>query len=335
MPQISRTTESAATADDRISIPAMELPSIRKIYANMKGALGRIMIQVRGGIGDYICAEPAIRWATKNLKQEIHIAAHKPEFYRHLNFASIYNLSNNDRKMPIWEDYLNFHTLPTQDDLTSEFFSHMYAHVVDFHTLLMWKIQVHPLDKSIQLMCTAEEIKLANELINPKNDIVIHPGQTWKSRTIPKYWWDEVISLIKKAGKRPVIIGATVKDCGTVELDNTDCLDLRDKLSLMESVAVCKKTQVILTNDSSPIHMSASGDAWIGFVSSVKPPYLLWHYRYGQMGWRMQNFSKDWLCNHIDLSPTMSQEQIRFDIADTEKWLCPPQDIVQWGISKL
>lgn len=317
----------------RVSIPAMELPSVRKIYANILGSLDNIMIQVRGGIGDYICAEPAIRFAIKNLKQKIHIATHKPDFYRHLHPESIHDLSTG--KMPAWEKYLNFHTLPTGDDLMAEFFMHMYSHVVDFHSLLMWKVQLHPLEKGVQLMCNDAELKLAASLIDHKNDIVIHPGLTWPSRTLPKHWWDQVISLIKKSGKRPVIIGATGKECSTVNVDNDGCLDLRDKLSVMESVAVCKRVQVILTNDSSPIHMGASGDAWIGFVSTVKPPHLLWHYRYGQMGWRMQNFSKDWLCNHIDLSPTMTQEPLRFDQADIEPWICHPQDIVQWGVSKL
>lgn len=335
MPQISRTEQRPIHPDDRVSIPGMELPSIRKIYANSVGALGRIMIQVRGGIGDYICAEPAIRYAIKNLKQEIHIATYHSEIYRHLNFASVHDFSSSS-KMPDWATYLNFHTLSTGDDITAEFFDHMHSHVVDHHTMLMWKIQLHPLDKAIQLMCDEAEIRLASELINPKNDIVIHPGQTWISRTMPKHWWDEVISLIKKAGRRPVIMGSSsVKDCGTVDVDSTDCLDLRDKMTIMQSVAVLKRAQVLLTNDSSPIHMAASGDAWIGFLSTVKPPHLLWHYRYGQMGWRMQNFSKDWLCNHIDRSPNMNQDRVRYDLADTEKWLCKPSDIVEWAVSKV
>lgn len=332
MPHYSTEPQHGIHPDQIIKVPGMQFPSYRKLYAEQRGALDRIMIQVRGGIGDCICAEPAIRYAINNFSNKIYVATHFPDFYRHLKLEGIFNV---DKEMPVWEDYLNYHTIALPDEVPGEFFVHMTSHIIDYHTMLMWHVQLPPEEKSVILEPNESEKGIAANLIDPINDILIHAGSTWPSRTLPKAWWDAVTDRIFKLGKQPVLIGAkSFNNCTTVDLDTTHCLDLRDKFSLMASVAICQRAQVLLTNDSSPLHMAASGDAWIGYVSTVKPPHLLTHYRKRTEGWRMQNFSTDWLCNYIDMSPTNSA-RIEFDKADPAPWLCSPEEIAEWAVSKL
>jgi len=318
--------------DGKLVIPAMHLPDYRKLVAAEKGVEKRIMIQVRGGIGDYICAEPAIRFACERFNGEVYLATITPEFFRHLPIAKSFDPS---KEMPIWQDYLNFHTLFVGDEIGSHFFTHMYSHVIDYHTLAMWRIQLSNKDRCVKLCPTEGEMALAKEAIQP-SDILIHPGRTWETRTFPKEWWDGVTDEIKKNGCRPVIIGAeSVNGCGTIDVNNDGCLDLRGKLSLMESVAVTQVASVVLTNDSAPLHMAATGNAWIGYISTVKPPDLLLHYRNGgELGWRMQNHSTGWLCQDIDYTPT-NPEKIDFRIGNVEKWLPNPMDYARWAVEKI
>jgi hypothetical protein len=333
MPFIEKRDDNPLDVDARMNVPAMEIPSFRVLVANERQVSHKIMIQVRGGIGDYICAEPAIRYACENFKSEIYVATRAPEFYRHLKINKIFDTT---QEMPSWMDYLNFQTIHVGDELNCQFLTHMFNHVVDYHSMAMFRVQLPNSKKCIVLDNSYPEMEKAKSLINTDTDIALHPGRTWKSRTFPKPWWDTVIEEIKYQGRRPVLIGAECfNECGTVKVNNEGCLDLRGKLTLMESVAVTKMVRVVLTNDSAPLHMAASGEAWIGFISTVKMPDLLLHYRNGgKMGWRMKNHSKDWLCQNIDMTPT-NPEQIRFDEADTTAFLPDPKEYASWAVARL
>ena len=120
--------------------------------------------------------------------------------------------------------------------------------------------------------------------------VVVHAGKHWPSKTFPKDWWDAVLAELKSRGFIPILIGADADDNrSTVDVDPTGCLDLRNKTSLTESIWLTQQTKVLLTNDSSPLHMAVTGDAWIGFVATCKHPDYIKHWRNGQWSWRMEN----------------------------------------------
>ena len=105
--------------------------------------------------------------------------------------------------------------------------------------------------------------------------------------TFPKAFWDKVINRLCDRGLTPILIGADADDNrSTVDVDASRCLDLRNKLSLTESVWFLQNATVLLTNDSSPLHMAASGDAWIGYIATCKHPDMITHWRRGRWQWR-------------------------------------------------
>jgi ADP-heptose:LPS heptosyltransferase len=198
--------------------------------------------------------------------------------------------------------------------------------------------------KEVRLVNTTSEKEKIEGLI--KNEIqnrpfvVVHAGKHWPAKTFPKNWWDKVIETLKVAGAVPVLVGGDVspmneqeKPRSTVDVETEGCIDFRNKLSLMETVALLKRSKAILTNDSAILHMAVDSDAWIIYITLAKHPDLLTHYRSGVWGWRMKSMEKGgmWNKTHVLMG---------IDIKDIEEkdmiaWLPRPEDFANEALSKL
>lgn len=143
-----------------------------------------------------------------------------------------------------------------------------------------------------------------------KPRVVVHPGMSWQTKTFPKDWWDAVLREFVAAGEVPVVIGSkcvVVNDQtiirGTVDVNTEGCVDLRDKTSFMDMVWILQHSQAVVSNDSSPVHAAASGDAWIHAISTAKHPDLIKHWRHGQFGWHMKDHALGGCWNTLDYAP--------------------------------
>lgn len=339
MAQIHKTTADFLDPNGQVNIAAMMIPSFRTVRAAERGVEKNIMIKTQGGLGDVICAEPAIRYGVNIFKakgSEVSLDTFFPELFGHI--TDLKEINHSAKHIPDYLQYLLFDTLYTTEVLHWEFIAHMFTQVVDHHSIVMWRSQLPIADRSIKLVPSKENYEVADLAIDPKKAVLIHAGRTWQSRTVPTYFWNQVIPRLVEKGVRPVLIGKeSFGMVGNLPVDSTGCLDLRNTLSLMETVAVTHRAKVLLTNDSSPIHMAASGDAWIGFISTVKFPEFITHWRHGIFGWRMQNWSKGGVWQTIDMCPNSSVD-IRVDTCDPEllkSWLPDPVEYADWAVSKL
>jgi len=330
-----------------LMVPNRLIPSCRTVIARERGADRNLLIKCHGGVGDVVCAEPAVRFALNRFPEEkISLCTDYPEFFQHLKFAEIFPASGENQ--PKYRKFLVFQNFSQGDELAWEFVAHPLMHAVDYASLNMWRLILPNSLKRVILQPTEKQI---SRMIGhfplgffEQPMVVIHPGKTWDSRTFPKKWWDTIISGLKDAGIMPVIIGGNVdkqKDgsyrAGTVDVETDGCIDLRYKLDWGETVALLQATSVLLTNDSSPLHIAASGDAFIGFVSTVKHADHLLHHRRGGLGWRMKDFAKDTLFNQLNFCPNQEKE-IHVDkvhVLDLLKMLPEPTELVDWTLSKL
>lgn len=337
-----------------LGVPCWMVPSFRTVKAAEMGGQFNVLIKAHGGVGDVICSEPAVRFAVENFKgSKVSLLTPYPELFRHLKFHEVWTNRHEDPpcQIPI-EKYLVFQTIDVTNELSNEFLCHALMGGVDYASLNMWRLILPNHYKRIQLYPTKEEYEKADGISQP-NDVVIHPGKTWPSRTFPKKWWDEIIHGLIRDGARPVIIGGSV-DKGratTVDVDvPVSCLDLRYSQSLMETVAFLHRSRVLLTNDSSPLHMAATGNTWVGYLSTVKHPDLLTHWRQTSVsgllkdpnkileyGWRMKDFSKGGMYQELDVCPN-NPRTVHVDgveITQLLKWLPDPQELIDWAIRKL
>lgn len=315
-------------------MPAMMIPNFRSTWAIDNHVEKNILFRTSGGIGDIVCAEPAIRFGFKNFKDcKFTLYSEQPEFFRHLPFDHI--IPREDLDKVNLDEYFTIDTLYHHGHLQHEFMIHMNVQAVDYASLCVFRGTLPVADKNINIEPSlADFAKIGN--IPLENTITIHPGKHWQSKTFPKPWWDAVLAGIIKNGKTPILIGGKGPDnSGTVDVETSGCIDLRNELTLMQSVALLQSSKVFLTNDSAPLHMAASGDAWIGFIATCKHPDHITHWRHGQFGWRMQNLGLGGAWDGIDLCPN-KKDPIHVDnVGDILlKWLPEPETVSDWAIQR-
>lgn len=290
---------------DRVLIPASAIPSYRVWKARERGVHRNFLITTWGGLGDQVCAEPVIRYALKTFnKCDISLYSEAPELFEHLKFKNVFRVGDKDNK-PNMEDYIHFTSIQNPDTLLWEFASHMITHCVDFVSICMFRCQLPNAQKEINLPDYPNTVDY-----DVNNSVVVHAGKHWQSKTFPKQWWDDVIGELKKRSFDIILIGkdgsTTAENTGYVDVDSSGCIDTRDKLNLKQLVGLLKSSKYVLTNDSSPIHIAASGDAFIGFVASCKHPDYIMHWRKGQWAYKMKNFGLDGAWNYWDNNPAQS-----------------------------
>lgn len=330
--------EAPLTANDRLAIPATWLPSARTHMAIQRGVERNLLFNTWGGLGDQACAEPAIRYAMKHFKDcTFSLASEKPELFQHLKFERVFDLN---KEQPIWDKYFMFRTIHNVDHIQWEFMSHMLIQAVDYVSLCMFRLQMPIADRAIEFQPSDPQDHIAAQWMEVPN-VVVHPGRHWQSKTFPAWFWNQVIEEIKSEGALPILVGAETDDNrGTVNVDARGCLDLRGQTNLNDFMWVLKKADVLLTNDSSPLHIAASGKAWIGFIATCKHPDYITHYRRTgngvSWGWRMRNFGRGGIWDYQNYCPNVAQvvEVDKVDPKILESWLPDPKAYATWAINK-
>lgn len=334
-----RALEPGQIIDEKapIMIPAVMLSSFRTSVAIQRGVERNILLRTWGGLGDQICAEPTLRYALKTYPEcEISLLTDHPYLFEHLNFKRVFNAKE---EQPIFEKYLMFNMIVDPTHLTWQFMSHMLTNCVDFCSLCSFRRTLPVADKEIRLPSAEKHLtEKVNNLLGIKNGVVVHAGRHWQTKTFPKNWWDEVLYELLSQGLTPILIGADTPDNrGTVDVNTTNCIDARNSLSIMESVALLQRSRVLLTNDSSPLHMAASGNAWIGFFATCKEPDMITHWRNGQWAWKMNNLSLGGIWEHLDYCPNTPQD-VNVDQIDESilrSWLPDPRMVAGWTLDKM
>lgn len=322
-----------------IRIPQEQLPVYRTDNAIRRGVERRLMFRTWGGIGDQICAEPTLRYALKMFKDcEFFLASELPGVFKHLPFKRVYDLND---ELPLYKQYLVFDTItsPDESNLVWMFFSHLLTNCVDFPSLCALRQQLPVEDKVIRVEGKKPE---GIDLTDVIGGIAVHPGAHWQIKTFPAEFYNTALERIKSRGRKPIIIGGKADDNrGTVDVNAEGCIDLRDKLTIEESIWVLNHAGVLLTNDSSPLHMAASGTAWIGYIATCKHPDMITHWRLDNnkrpvWQWREVNFGKGGIWNEVDYCPNKKQtvEVERVDPKLLASWLPNPNEWADWACEK-
>lgn len=316
-----------------VTVPLMQLPVYRTTYAIQCGVERKILVRTWGGIGDQICAEPTLRHMINKFKDcEIFLASEIPELFDHLSFKRVFDLKD---VTPNYKNYLVFETITSPDDsnLVWQFFSHMLVNCVDFPSLCAIRSQLPVEEKQIILHGTAPNLSIT-DINTIYNGVAVHPGKHWQSKTFPKEFWDRVLAGLRSRGLTPILIGGDADDNrGTVKVNTEGCLDLRNKTSIKESIWICQNVAVLLTNDSSPLHMAASGDAHIGYIATCKHPDMITHWRNGVWQWRERNFGLGGVWDVVDYCPNKKQD-VETEFVDPKlllSWLPDPSSMAMWA----
>src|SRR3989344_2603956 len=293
----------------------------------------RILVSAVGGLGDHATAEPIIRFLiSQHPAADISIAAHWPRMFAHLG-VPVYPHNT----FPA-EGYKHVWTLPDPRSHLMQAACFLLCHMADFHALSMLQRQLPVADKEIRLeVSPPDKENLATKLrmSDIRKVVAVHAGKSWKSKTFPLEYWQQIVDGLAAAGLTPVLIG---KSASHLAGDNTGLvpvacpkggIDLRDQLGLGELFALLEAAPVLLTNDSSPVQMAGGFDNWIVMLATIKHPDLVFPYRRGTTNYKTKALYKKLLMDELAFDPLSPVGmQVDIDVPDFAPYLPDPATVV-------
>lgn len=294
-----------------------------------------ILVKVNGGLGDQICAEPAVRFLKEKLypDDDVTVTTHWKEIFKHIEGIKLFNYDefNFEEDIPYYQTM----TLPEPTSLQWFIISHLMCHSVDYTSMALMK-RILPLkDKTPRLKYSEADLNKVTEMVgNFDNLVLIHAGKHWETKTFPSTWWNEVIKGLQEKGKRVCLIGKDSPNdfdvSGTVDVDATNCIDLRNKTSLSELFALIANTPQLITNDSSPVHIAGAFDNEIILIPSCKHPDHILHWRKGNQYYKAKALYKKLPIEEVISHPTQVYEtSADFKIDDWSGYLPDSKEIIE------
>jgi hypothetical protein len=289
-----------------------------------------LFINISGGLGDQVCAEPTLRYMREKLYPEARIYATStyPELFTHIEGVEV----SSTPPVGKFDAVHNVEIHPGEGTNFNQYSLHMMTHPVDYISMQALKRILPMEDKRITLPLNQAVVTGWNELV------LVHPGQGWPSKTFPTEWWQAVIDRLVAAGHKVGVIGKDLQAAGiTPDSEHTyipvECpegvVDLRDKLSTLELCALLEVAPVLITNDSAPLHLAGAYDNYIVLIPTCKHPEHLLPFRHGSQWWRAVALYNRLACDDYGFRPTdPSVRSIQHLVHPIEEYLPDPQDVV-------
>jgi ADP-heptose:LPS heptosyltransferase len=266
----------------------------------------RIFISVSGGIGDQINAQPAIRFMREKVlpEAEIIVATHYPRLFRDIVGIKVFEQGKFVTKQDT--PYRVIDSFPPPSSVTYSVVGNLLCHTVDFCSIALLKRTLPFSEKNIKLNVSLKDIQRVIDIVGIRDLrelVVIHPGKHWESKTMPYKWWEEIIEVLLKEKIPVCIIGKTGEPGVWNFEDKKEIINLVDLLDLDMLIALLSQAKVLVSNDSSPIHIAGAFDNWIIVIPSVKHPDHVLPFRNGSVYYKADALCKRLVLDDYSTSP--------------------------------
>jgi hypothetical protein len=294
-----------------------------------------IVLMVDGGLGAQAAAEPTVRYARDVIYpgDRLAIVSRFPELFAHLGVPIHSTLESIDA-------YLTYHerrTLVPTSKYHAGVLSPHQVHPVQRAALHALGLQL-PADRlRVTLPPSPADVASVAGKIRPRDVeqlILVHPGRGGQAATFPADVWQAYTDGLVQAGFAVAVIGRRVDEGhGVVEFDRSQCLDLVDRLSLAELIALVSRAPVLVSNDSGPIQLAGAFDNWIGLVAPWHHPDYVLPWRNGTQTWRSAVLERQPLwCDYLHKPSGRRHPDINLcDSARLRQCLPEPAAIVEFA----
>ncbi|MDA0987425.1 MAG: lipopolysaccharide heptosyltransferase II [Bacteroidetes bacterium] len=164
-----------------------------------------------------------------------------------------------------------------------------YQHEIERNISLLSELNIFPIKKETSEYFPSDKEKLTIEKIISENIsksigiITIAPGSVWNTkRWMPERFAEVVNNLIQK-NYLVFAIGAesdkSIGDKISKNISSSKFINLIGKLSLLESIELIKKSTLLISNDSGPLHISSGVNTpVVGIYGPTDPKFGFWPY---------------------------------------------------------
>lgn len=233
-------------------------------------------------IGDLISATPTIKKLSEIYKSQITVISNHPYLFENCPYVeeSIhFDLYPESVLEEMYDLHKTFFLLGKQDSRGIEF-KHAMCDIRQFHA------------KDLGFLLTPSELtcdyfpSVSSNCLDkfnlPEKYVVIHPAQSWSSRTWSKYNWQALCISLEDIGVPVVVVGKDAREDSVngvtlksvFKLDIKNGVDLSNKTSLDETWHILNHAQCVITMDSGILHLAGTTDTHIiQLGSSIKPEY--------------------------------------------------------------
>ena len=166
------------------------------------------------------------------------------------------------------------------------FFDWLYTETVEYNS------EIHEIDRNLSLLNSFGfktyyrvpelfpnnfDISKVNDLLDKiKHDrmICVAPGSKWSTKKWGKENYNSLCKELIISGYNVVLIGSKddMIECNYIQSQNEKIINLCGLLTVNETVVVIKKSSLLISNDSAPVHIaSATGTAVIDIYGPTDP----------------------------------------------------------------
>jgi len=246
-------------------------------------------------LGDTICATPTLRKLFNSYNQKVVISTHFPEIFKNNPYVKkIYSTNAVDIEY-IKENFIyhnSFNNIGFKNSDGVEY-KHNNIDIRQFHAI---KLGFMLSDYEMDYDYIPDDYEKIDDL--PEKYVLIHPVQTWPSRTWSAKKWMTLTEQLNKKGISVVSIGKESSETGFFNVDkpifnfHIDLgLNLMNKTSLSQAWHLINKSECFITMDSGLLHLAGTTDAEIIMLgSSIKPEFRL-PYRNGSQKYKQRHVS--------------------------------------------
>lgn len=247
-------------------------------------------------IGDLISATPTIKKLSEIYKSQITVISTHPYLFENIPYVeeSIhFDKYPEEVLSQMYDLHKTFFLLGKQDSRGIEF-KHAMCDIRQFHAKDLGFL-LTPNEMTCDYFPLAKKDCL-DKFNLPEKYVVIHPAQSWSSRTWSKYNWQALcisledlnipVIVVGKDAREESVNGTTIKS--VFKLDIKNGLDLSNKTSLDETWHILNNSECVITMDSGILHLAGTTDTNIVQLgSSIKPEYRA-PYRKGKQDYKYE-----------------------------------------------
>ena len=243
------------------------------------------------GLGDTICATPSVRKLSEAYNTKITVYSKHPVVFQNLPYVKsshrYMDIHDNQDLKNSFDYYYQTEIAITHFNDQDVKFKHSHMDIRQIHANFLGFTL---LKEDSHCDFIANKYKPIEKL--PDKYIVIHATESWPSKDWGFENWNEFCNTLNYP---IVMVGKDSKEQGsfmvykpTYELKPKQGLDLRNRTDIHQLWHVLDKAQLIVTNDSSIMHLSGTTDTEILVLGSSQRPELRFPYRKGSQEYKIR-----------------------------------------------
>lgn len=236
------------------------------------------------GLGDTIASTPVIRKLYYAYESKISVITEHPEVFKNSQYVDNIWTLRTENLDELIEGYEKLHSFtPNIENIYGMSLRHNSFDIRQFHAA---GLGFQLLPSEMEMDFRPNDYQLIEDL--PEKYVLIHPVQTWDSRTWSADKWNVLIELINNLGVPVVAVGKSTIEYGNgitdkpvFDVNIKNGLNLMNKTSLSQTWWLISKSTCFITMDSGLLHLAGTSDAEIIQLGSSINYKLRAPYRYG------------------------------------------------------